>query len=151
MHPGVRYGGGKHAVLLKNPETFAKVCQYDNPFLCLFPLTGEKVGYCNGNILQRRYHNYQAVDIAALFSDFSTPPLEAHHLERQRLRGKLLADYYFAHHLSMPTDPCSLGHFREGPLPQAERGIHRPGYMQYHYRHDRSLPTHATHLALTDR
>lgn len=24
---GVHYGGGKHAILLKNPETFAKVCK----------------------------------------------------------------------------------------------------------------------------
>ena len=133
MRLGVRYGGGKHAVLLTNPETFAKVCQYNSSFLCLLPLTGAIVGYCNGNILQLRYHNYQAVDIAALCSTFPIPSLEAHHLERQRLRGKLLADYYFTHHLSMPTGPSSLGHFREGPLPQAERGIHCLGYMQHHY------------------
>ena len=134
----------------RNRKRSPRYVDVDSLFLCQFLLTGDSVGHYYRSILQRRHHNHQALDSAAVSPAFSTSSTQTHHLDCRRLRYKLLVDHYFTHHLSMPTDSCGLGSFSEGRLPQVKRGLHRSGHMQYYYRHDSSLPTHATNLAITN-
>ena len=145
---GVHYGGGKHAILLTNPETFAKVrkcyCSLFHPF----PLMLEVVGHHHRSLLQRRHHNDQALDLAALPPTLPPSWSQNHHLGRQRLRHQHLVDHYLTDHFPMSTDSRSVGSFCKGPMSQTGRSVYRIRHLQYHQRYDRPLPAHAANLAI---
>ena len=101
----------------------------DTLLTCSFPLTVETVGNYHGDILQRRHHNYQALDLAALPPAFPTPSTQNHPLECRLLRHKLLVDHHFTDHLSMPSDSRGLGSVCQGAVPPVKRGVHRIGHM----------------------
>ena len=111
---GVHYGGGKHAILVKYPQTFGKVrltrftYQAVNPLKLLVlpdrPRTPDP--------LQSRHRSRQNLHPRPLPTHFSQPPSPHCPLGRRRLRSLLLHGPILRAAHPMSTHPSGLGSHR---------------------------------------
>ena len=69
----LRYGLGKHFILVTDPVSYAKVCSHDLPFLLLRLLTNPELR-CRGRSLQSSHLLYKALDSFPVQAHLSYSP-----------------------------------------------------------------------------
>lgn len=126
---GVHYGGGKHAVLLKNPETFAKVSLRYHVWLnARLPLM--LVGDRHRGAVQRCNYSSQVVHLATLSPTLPGSSIQDCHLHRWRLRVLLRPDHEPSCRLSVSANQCELEPVSAGPMHSPEHCVHYFGLIE---------------------